>query len=379
MKPTTLPPAERAAWGAFPAVVRNGDLKSLEREPEYAAAKSGDREAALALVKKLITPETVEAVRQLTVGKGGVRIMPIQAIEGSGLNKIPIMYAEVLAHHLGLEVENDICQAQKVMRTGSTADHRLAFNPAFVGSVDPNAHYLIVDDTLSMGGTIASARGYIENRGGRVLGASVMTAHDGALNLAVKPEMLARIEAKHGLKMNEFWTQEFKYGIDKLTQGEAGHLRTAASVDALRTRIHAARSAAGRTLGEEAIGERETKGLKMASLADFRSMQLDRSREGHRQALDAFWATGEHLPLLRQQFAARAAAVDQCADDLLARWGSLEQRDIEQQVEAEIKRNSEAAVNFRSLQHAHSRLKRQTERLVGGVPNPANDAVETSP
>ena len=46
----------------------------------------------------------------------------------------------------------------------------------------------------------------------------------------------------HGLfwgrhvKMNQFW-----YGIDKLTQGEAGHLRAAASVDAIRDRIIAAR------------------------------------------------------------------------------------------------------------------------------------------
>ena len=33
------------------------------------------------------------------------------------------------------------------------------------------------------------------------------------------------------------------YGIDQLTQGEAGHLRASASVDALRNRIAAARHA----------------------------------------------------------------------------------------------------------------------------------------
>ena len=42
-------------------------------------------------------------------------------------------------------------------------------------------------------------------------------------------------------KMNQFWQETLGYGIDKLTQGEAGHLRAAASVDAIRDRIIAAR------------------------------------------------------------------------------------------------------------------------------------------
>ncbi|MBL2641166.1 TraN, partial [Klebsiella pneumoniae] len=37
--------AERAPWGDFPAVVRNGDLKDLSKEPEYEAAKHGDHKA----------------------------------------------------------------------------------------------------------------------------------------------------------------------------------------------------------------------------------------------------------------------------------------------------------------------------------------------
>ncbi|WP_227625175.1 hypothetical protein, partial [Klebsiella pneumoniae] len=32
-------------WGDFPAVVRNGDLKDLSKEPEYEAAKHGDHKA----------------------------------------------------------------------------------------------------------------------------------------------------------------------------------------------------------------------------------------------------------------------------------------------------------------------------------------------
>jgi len=92
-----------------------------------------------------------------------------------------------------------------------------------------------------MGGTIASLRGYIEQNGGKVIVASVMTAHEGSLNLAIKPKMLSDIYAKHGEQINEFWTKEFGYGIDKLTQAEAGRVRASASIDALRIRITNAR------------------------------------------------------------------------------------------------------------------------------------------
>jgi hypothetical protein len=68
-----------------------------------------------------------------------------------------------------------------------------------------------------------------------------MTAHEAALDLAVKPKMLADINEKHGPAMDEFWKENFGYGIDRLTQGEAGHLRAAPSVNAIRDRIAAAR------------------------------------------------------------------------------------------------------------------------------------------
>lgn len=245
---------ERAPWKDFPPVIRNGDLKELEKEPEYQEAKKGDRAAALALADRLVKPETVEAIRNL-VGDRPAKIVPVLAKEEAGNNKIPLATAEVLGDRLGLEVEYNIVQAEKVGRTGKGADHRLAMNPTFDGKVEKDKPYIVVDDTLSMGGTIASLRGYIENRGGQVLGASVMTAHPGAVDLKPKPKMLGDIERKHGQAMNDYWKEEFGYGIDQLTQGEAGHLRKAPSVDAIRDRITAARNAAGWTMDEKGAGE----------------------------------------------------------------------------------------------------------------------------
>ena len=97
-------------------------------------------------------------------------------------------------------------------------------------------------------------RASIENRGGRVVAASVMDAQEGAVDIAVKPKMLAAIENKHGPSMNQFWQEEFGYGIDKLTQSEAGHLRRAASVDELRDRLAKARHEGSGRLGEKGTG-----------------------------------------------------------------------------------------------------------------------------
>ena len=244
---------ERAPWGDFPPVIRNGDLHSSKKEPEYQAAKAGNMLAAINLVERLLTDDTVEKIRR-RIRDSKPLVLPVLAVETSGKNKIPLAMAKVLGKRLNLEVESNIVQSERVGRTGTNANHRLAFNPSFEGEVKTGQAYLIIDDTLLMGGTIASLRGYVENRGGRVVGASVMDAQEGAVDIAVKPKMLAAIENKHGPSMNQFWQENFSYGIDKLTQSEAGHLRRATSVDEIRDRLAKARHEGSERLGRQGVG-----------------------------------------------------------------------------------------------------------------------------
>ena len=244
---------ERAPWGDFPPVIRNGDLHASKKEPEYQAAKAGNTPAAFDLVERLLTDDTVEKIRR-RIKDNKPLLLPVLAVETAGNNKIPLAMAKVLARRLNLEVESNIVQSERVGRTGTDANHRLAFNPSFEGEVKTGQTYLIIDDTLLMGGTIASLRGYIENRGSRVVGASVMDAQEGAVDIAVKPKMLAAIENKHGPSMNQFWQENFGYGIDKLTQSEAGHLRRAASVDEIRDRLAKARHEGSERLDRQGVG-----------------------------------------------------------------------------------------------------------------------------
>ncbi|MFD1246111.1 hypothetical protein [Paralysiella testudinis] len=89
-------------------------------------------------------------------------------------------------------------------------------------------------DTLSVGSTITTLKGHIENRGGKVIGAAVMTAHEGALNIVIKPSMMDAIQQKYGDRMDDYWKEEFGYGINKFTQGEAGRIRKAPDVEHIR-------------------------------------------------------------------------------------------------------------------------------------------------
>ncbi|MCO4065368.1 hypothetical protein FA101_16420 [Pseudomonas aeruginosa] len=143
--------SERAPWGDFPPVLRNGELGSLKLQPEYEAAKGGDRAAALAMVSRLVTHEFLDQMREQLAGRKPV-LVPVLAVEQGGLNKIPLAFARVVGHHLGLPVATEIGMREKVGRTNSGSDHRLVACPSFAGEVEAGQEYVILDDTVSMGG-----------------------------------------------------------------------------------------------------------------------------------------------------------------------------------------------------------------------------------
>ena len=237
---STEPRAERAPWGDFPPLVRNGTLDELKNNENYQAAKAGDAKAALDLVQSLLNEQTVADIQNM-VGERKPIIVAIHAEEGIGRNKIPAAMAKVLSMHTGWQVDNQLLQASYAGRTSMDSSYRLAFPPAFSGEVQKGRDYLIVDDNATMGGTIASLRGYIENRGGHVIGATVMSARATGLDIVPTQKQLDAIQRKHGDTPNDYWTNTFGYGIDCLTRGEAGAIRTSPTFDDIRNRIDDAR------------------------------------------------------------------------------------------------------------------------------------------
>jgi adenine/guanine phosphoribosyltransferase-like PRPP-binding protein len=75
----------------------------------------------------------------------------------------------VLGGHLDLPVYDEIVQINKVGHTGASGYHHMAYLALFDGEVRQNATYLLVDDFIGQGGTLANLKGYIESKGGGVV------------------------------------------------------------------------------------------------------------------------------------------------------------------------------------------------------------------
>jgi len=235
----------RNAWGDFPEVVLLSKLGSAKNHQGYEAAKGGDMDAALDVVNSIITEEKIEEIHRILQGRKPI-LAPVIADELSGENKLPIAYASILSEKLGLQVDNGIVQIVRAYHTDAGAFHRIAINPIFEGEIVEDQDYLIIDDTLAMGGTVTSLKGYIEINGGRVILASTLTGYPAAANIVVKENMIQSLRDKHGDELEEYLKKELEYGIEKLTQGEAGHIKATPSVDELRKRIVEAKREAGR-------------------------------------------------------------------------------------------------------------------------------------
>lgn len=249
----------RRGWSeSFPDTVLAHPLSFLNNHPDYAAAKAGDDAAALRVARDAVTPEFVEQVRAMIPAGSQPRIVPVLAVEGAGKNRIPLMAAEVLAQRLGLETDTSPVQAEKVGRTQSNALERIANQPTFAGEV-ADGDYLILDDTLTQGGTLAQLKTHIENNGGRVLGAVALTGKNYSRKLSINPSTLAEVRGKYG-SIEPWWRETFGYGFEGLTQSEARTLLTfdkgRLSPDEIRDRIAAARDEGLFRVGQAAAGDR---------------------------------------------------------------------------------------------------------------------------
>lgn len=231
----------RVPWGEFPPVFIISPLGTAKSHSEYVKAKQqNDNNASLRLVRDIIKDEDILKLKN-HIGCQHPIIVPVQAIEEFGVNKIPAACAYHISTKLNCNPCSDIVQINMPKRTDKGAYYRLSQYPFFDGNVINNQSYIIVDDTLTMGGTMASLRGFIENNGGNVLIAIALTGHPGAASLNIKDNMLTAINAKHGNELNEWWKSEIGFGIDKLTQGEAGHIKKAPSLEEIKDRIATSR------------------------------------------------------------------------------------------------------------------------------------------
>ncbi|UUE94474.1 phosphoribosyltransferase [Comamonas thiooxydans] len=224
----------RTSATSMPDAIIGSTLGSASSHPDYAAAKGGDIEAAVRLAMDLVTPDLVAKVKA-AIGDSKPLVVPVAAEEASGRNKIPRAAAEVLAHRLGLKAANGIVQANRARRTGMDGLDRIFAPVDFAGVVEPKP-YLLVDDTLTQGGTFAALASHIREGGGTVAGVIALTGKQYSAKIQPSPETLASLRQKHGDLENEYRAAT-GYGFDALTESEARYLARYEPADRLRDRI----------------------------------------------------------------------------------------------------------------------------------------------
>ena len=224
----------RHLWPAnFPEVVIHTDVRSRDSHPGYAAAKSGDADAGLMLAADLLSPDGLARI-QVLVGGLPTFLLPVVADELTGFNAIPDAMAQVIGNKLGLQViAGEIVQTNKVGHTRASAFQRLVTPATFEGHVQPGANYLLVDNHVGLGGTLANLRGYVEARGGEVIAITTLTESRDARIISLQPATRIVLWDLHGQALDDLWQSQFGYGIDCLTEVEALNLCRQHSVAAI--------------------------------------------------------------------------------------------------------------------------------------------------
>ena len=230
----------RTPWNDFPDVLIHATESMVKKNSNYAAAKAGDVIAARRLVESVLSESSVDHLRIRLAGIDA-SLASVHAYEADGINRIPAVLAEVLAERLGLRAEETVVQTNRTGHTGAGGFHRLAHPALFAGEVKAGRRYLLVDDFVGQGGTLANLKGYLESQGGLTIMATTLTGKPYSAKLCPTDTTLAGLRAKHDEQLENWWENAFGYGFDFLTESEARYVERADNTDSIRDRVLAAR------------------------------------------------------------------------------------------------------------------------------------------
>jgi hypothetical protein len=229
----------RAPWEAgFGPVLIQAPRSEVTIHPWFAAARTGDVDAAALLVADTLSGEVTDRLAQLGAGRNPV-LASVHACKREGLSVLGEVLARALHLLLGWETDTALVQANIVDHSGDLGFGHLACQAVFDGAAEPGRAYVLVDDFIGQGGTLANLRGHIVRQGGIVLGATVLTGNSAAAALVPDAATLQEVREKHG-SIESWWEQYFGFGFDCLTAAEAGFLAVNSDSAEVRARIEAA-------------------------------------------------------------------------------------------------------------------------------------------
>jgi adenine/guanine phosphoribosyltransferase-like PRPP-binding protein len=221
------------------------DDTALKAHAAYAAAKSGDPAAAVQLVVDLA--ELLARRVSATIPSNVIFIAP-HAREALGDNAIPQVLARAFAGAIAARADREIVQQSRVFHTGADPMERLNNRARFDGPVLKGARYVLVDDVMTMGGTLAELAHHIQSSGGAVAGVVVLTNAARSGRLIPARRITALLERRHGDAIRDI----FQIDPAALTAEEAGYLVGFRTVDEIRNRSLKARQETDRRLRAKA-------------------------------------------------------------------------------------------------------------------------------
>ncbi len=226
----------RTPWQNFPPAILHAEESRVKKHPHYQKAKAGDADAAFALVKVTTSDQAVAELKELIHARQAI-LVSAHAFEKDGVNAIPEAFADELGRRLDIPTDGNVVQINVVGHTGANGFARMARQAIFDGAIIKGANYVLVDDFIGQGGTLANMKGFIETAGGIVIGATVLTGKPYSAILTPTQEQLAELRAKHGKDFEDWWRNKFSHGFDCLTQSEARYLARTEDVNTIRNRL----------------------------------------------------------------------------------------------------------------------------------------------
>jgi len=220
--------------------------EGLKAHPNYKAAKAGDLQAALTLVIDLAVKWLFE--HDSRFAPDCVFVAP-HAREASGDNAIPQTLAAVCATIFRGTVDQEVVQSDRVYHTGANAMERLASRATFEGHVASGARFVLVDDVINLGGTLAELNDYILSRGGQVVDVVAL------VNAGRNPDLLPVRKDVRLIKerFKDEFTEIFGIRPEALTANEARYLVGFRSLDEIRDCLSKARQEIDRRLRSKGI------------------------------------------------------------------------------------------------------------------------------
>lgn len=194
-----------------------------------------DMDAAFGAVDRVIQEDVLEALEDAVIEAGADPIiaLPHPAFDDDDAidhdivertapsNALPFAYAEFLAKSLGGERDSRIVQSARVGRTKLDTFLRFLCQPSFVGDIDVDRPYIMADDVVTTGGTLAALRSYIVRSGGTVIGASALAHKAGRSQpLPLAQQTLRVLESSYSMEIHAYWRETFGHGLDCLTENE---------------------------------------------------------------------------------------------------------------------------------------------------------------